>query len=295
MNLERGLFELIARMHMFIAATDPTPGRPLRSALWAGLGIWLAYGVWTYVAVLPDVPPGGQGRMAVLKLIRTATGFGVGLALVTGLWRLRQSRVRGVPLGVVATAAIVTAGYLWLGLYQGLSAPLRSPTFFPIVWSSLPRAGLDHVFVLVAWGGLALWWMDRRGDSGEAAAEVDVDATPTHPEVPLQPDDHIYLRLDDEMALLRVGDITAILAEGDYTSVWRQSAPAALSDRTMKRWNATLPPRLFARVHRSAIVNLSRVERLEERANGGQLIHLTGGRHVPMSRRYEARLKETLG
>lgn len=272
-----------------------------------GLAVWVMYGLWTYLAVLPDVPSDGLGRMAALKLIRTATGCAMGLALVGLLLVVRRTEARAATLGAIGAVAVVSAGYLWLGLYQGLSAPLRSPTFFPVSWSSLPRAGLDHVFVLLAWGGLAFWWIERSLPDGSgvhephappeplAKATLDRPKMAGSAEPHLRADDHIYLRLDDEMVLLQVHDITAILAEGDYTTVVRDGCADALSDRSMKRWEATLPPRRFARVHRSAIVNLACVQQLEERPSGGQLLHLAGGRRVPMSRRYEARLKTTLG
>jgi hypothetical protein len=265
------------------------------------LSVWAIYGAWTYASVLPAVPTGEWGRMGLLKVIRTATGLGVGLVLVAALRTAFRSDVRRVPLAAFAAVSIVAAGYLWLALYQGLTLPFRSPDFFPVDVSALPRVGLDHVFVLLAWSAAAIWWLDGRGveRAGAAARQAEGESSSNKAvadtrEGPLGLDDHLYLRLDNAMVLLRVGDIEAVLAEGDYTAVVRADASVALSDRSMKLWETSLPPRSFARVHRSAIVSLARVDRVEDRANGGKLLHLTSGRRVPMSRRYEARLKEAL-
>ncbi len=263
---------------------------------------WLVYGVGTFLAVLPEVSPGGYDRMAALKLIRTSTGFAVAAGLLAAYARLRPFRAGVTAALVTALLFSMAGGYLWLGLYYGLTTTLRGPDFFPMEPSELPRTGIDHTVVLLAWSATALWWLRSRKtaavSTAGAASPGKQGATPeeTGPEPErLEPRDHVYLRLDDSMELLQVSEILAILADGDYTTLVRDGGRNGLSDRSMKAWEAALPERNFARIHRSVIVNLSRVERLEDRPGGGKWVHLEGGRRVRMSRRYEARLRERLG
>jgi two-component system LytT family response regulator len=50
----------------------------------------------------------------------------------------------------------------------------------------------------------------------------------------------------------------------------------------------------FCRVHRSAIVNLERVRRLENGEDGGVDVVLTTGARLSVSRRYRRELQESL-
>ncbi len=271
---------------------------------------WFLYGLGTYLAVLPQVPPGGYDRMAVLKLVRTGVGFGIGVLLILVLRHVRRSHGNSGAIGVIMAFMVVVAGYGWLALYHGLTAGLRGPEFFPLDPATLPRLGINYVVVLLAWTvGVNMWvgWegegvprvegMDSGGDVAvpdTGSLSGDVDAGPLAERKRLDVDDHVYLRLDSSMELLRVSDIHAILADGDYTTVVRDGEGDGLSDRSMREWEAALPTRAFARIHRSVIVNLASIARMEDRPNGGKRVFLRGGRSVSMSRRYESLLRKQL-
>ena len=65
-----------------------------------------------------------------------------------------------------------------------------------------------------------------------------------------------------------------------------------MSPRPLEQWEA-YPPASFARVHRTAIVNLDRVERVERVGDDCfRVILRGGGEPVPMSRRHAARLRQ---
>ena len=62
----------------------------------------------------------------------------------------------------------------------------------------------------------------------------------------------------------------------------------------MKEWDDRLPEN-FCRIHRSSIINLEYVERLEEWFNYSYQVYLRGIKEpFVMSRRYAAKLKENL-
>ena len=113
----------------------------------------------------------------------------------------------------------------------------------------------------------------------------------------LTTDDRLFLRLDGARAFIRVGDIVAIQAAGDESLVrlaGRQAA--ARTSRSLAQWEARLPERSFARVHRSVIVNLEYVTRVDEWSHASYLVHLRGvPEPVPMSRRYGIRVRDRLG
>ena len=109
--------------------------------------------------------------------------------------------------------------------------------------------------------------------------------------------DRVFLRLGQERAFVRVRDIVAIEAEGDGSTLLLAPQLARKpSARSLREWEQRLPDRHFVRIHRSTIVNLEYVERLEASSHASQRVYLRG---VPgpltMSRRFAARLRERFG
>jgi two-component system LytT family response regulator len=117
------------------------------------------------------------------------------------------------------------------------------------------------------------------------------------PPRPLAVEDRLFLRLDGARAFIRVGDIVAIHAAGDESLVHLAGRTAAArTPRSLAQWEARLPERSFARVHRSAIVNLEYVTRVDEWSHASYLVHLRGlPEPVRMSRRYGMRVRDRLG
>ncbi len=110
-------------------------------------------------------------------------------------------------------------------------------------------------------------------------------------------EDRLFLRFGEERAFVRVRDIAAIEAEGDGSTLLLAPQLARKpSAKSLREWEQRLPDRQFVRIHRSTIVNLEYVERLEPWPQGGQRVYLRGLREpLTMSRRFGARLRERFG
>ena len=68
-----------------------------------------------------------------------------------------------------------------------------------------------------------------------------------------------------------------------------------LKQQTIANLEATLDPARFVRIHRSAIVNLERVARIEPYGKESRLAILADGTRLPVSRPGYARLLEAMG
>jgi len=67
-----------------------------------------------------------------------------------------------------------------------------------------------------------------------------------------------------------------------------------LKQQTNSRLDAGLDPKCFLRIHRSCIVNLERVSRLEPYTKDSHVVTLTDGTRLPVSRTGYARLRALL-
>ncbi|MEM6991597.1 MAG: LytTR family DNA-binding domain-containing protein [Myxococcota bacterium] len=106
--------------------------------------------------------------------------------------------------------------------------------------------------------------------------------------------DRVCIGTDDGLRFVDVTTVLAIRAAGDYTEVYLADGSAPLTRLTMTQWEGRLPAHTFSRVHRSAIIQLAVVDRLQRRT-GGALAHLRGlAEPVPVSRRVLTRVAATL-
>jgi two-component system LytT family response regulator len=109
-------------------------------------------------------------------------------------------------------------------------------------------------------------------------------------------DDRLFLMLGRHFKFLKVNTILNISAAGDYSEVLTSDGSKGLTLKSMKEWETRLPAQQFIRIHRSTIINLEFVEKVEEWFNYSFRVFLKGVQepHV-ISRRYATKLKEKLG
>jgi two-component system LytT family response regulator len=97
-----------------------------------------------------------------------------------------------------------------------------------------------------------------------------------------------------EVLFLKIAEIDWIEAADYYVSL-HVGAQAHLLRRSMAEVQEELQAARFCRVHRSAIVNLERVRRMESGEDGGAEVVLTTGGRVGVSRRYRRELEKRMG
>lgn len=125
-----------------------------------------------------------------------------------------------------------------------------------------------------------------------AAASSPDAAEPPPSTAPLQLDDHLFLSEGRAARFVRVRAIVCIRGAGDYSELVLAEGKQLLSPRPLKEWEARLPAQSFARVHRTAIVNLEHVDRVERVSEQTFHVKLRGlAEPVPLSRRHAARLR----
>lgn len=113
---------------------------------------------------------------------------------------------------------------------------------------------------------------------------------------PLEFDDRLFIQTSARSFFIKISSISHILAAGDYTEVFTCERQKFLVEKPLSEWEARLPEKHFVRIHRSCIVNLECVERVESWFNRSFQIYLKDSREpLAVSRRYAAKLKEKFG
>ena len=109
-------------------------------------------------------------------------------------------------------------------------------------------------------------------------------------------EDRLFFTLGTQLRFLEVKRIVAISSAGDYSDVLTCDGQKSLALKSMKEWERRLPEKYFIRIHRSTIINMAYIDRLEEWFNYSYRVYMKGV-EAPfiMSRRYAAKLKARMG
>jgi two-component system, LytTR family, response regulator len=104
----------------------------------------------------------------------------------------------------------------------------------------------------------------------------------------------IAIKAGDEYVVTPLADVDWIEADGNYVKVWVNKRARLMTKTLMTLEREVLDPEIFVRVHRSAIVNTSRIASVEASHHGDMTLVLRDGSHVPCSRRYRERLERRI-
>jgi two-component system LytT family response regulator len=105
--------------------------------------------------------------------------------------------------------------------------------------------------------------------------------------------ERIVVKDGSRVHVIPVGKLDFAEAQDDYVSL-RSEKKNYLKQQTISSLEASLNPARFVRVHRSFIVNLERIAKIEPYTKDARLAMLADGSQVPVSRAGYARLKELL-
>lgn len=119
---------------------------------------------------------------------------------------------------------------------------------------------------------------------------------PAAPQMPALPgqDERIVVKTGTKIRIIPVQDIWYLKADDDYVSIYTPDG-RYLKSKTLQHFESSLPAREFVRVHRSYLVHVNQVSRIEPYEKDSHIAVLQCGDRVPVSRSGYAKLKEVLG
>lgn len=102
-----------------------------------------------------------------------------------------------------------------------------------------------------------------------------------------------FIRNGDDAVPVDIRSIVSIAGADDYAEI-RMMDGQHLARMTLAKFEKLLDPTYFVRVHRSRIINLDHVARIEPAGSGRLLVHMANGEAIGASRSGSVALKERI-
>ncbi len=111
----------------------------------------------------------------------------------------------------------------------------------------------------------------------------------------LDKDGYIALKQNGEPKILKIESITCITAFTDYSNVFISDGSKIVVRRLLKEWEKLLPGNIFLRIHRSTIININAISKIEKWFNNSLSVHLKKiDQRFIISRRQSVKFKSHL-
>jgi two-component system LytT family response regulator len=106
--------------------------------------------------------------------------------------------------------------------------------------------------------------------------------------------ERIVVKTGTKVKIIPVQDVQYLEADDDYVSIHTQEG-SFLKNKTMGFFEQTLDPRHFVRVHRSYILAVQQITRIDPYEKDAHLAILKSGAKIPVSKTGYVKLKSVLG
>lgn len=197
--------------------------------------------------------------------------------------------LHGFGMPVAIQFFLFVAG--WLG-FEYASLYLIFPSLAQQLCSFQPAISLGiRLFLASLYGCIFMLWKARFNQEEAPALTAPIAPIPTPPAV--EPIDRITVRTGNGIKVIGITQLLYIKSEGDYIALVTAEG-RWLKEQTMKSIQESLPSRQFVRIHRSFLVNVEAISRIE-RYGEQQLVALRNGDSIRISASGYKALREALG
>lgn len=105
--------------------------------------------------------------------------------------------------------------------------------------------------------------------------------------------EHVLLKVRGNPRFVKISSIVFVVADEKYTRVHLDSGEKLIISKSLKNWEESLPPGKFVRTHRSTIINIEHIAKVEKWFNRSYKIKLINSdEELFISRRYYSKLKD---
>lgn len=186
-----------------------------------------------------------------------------------------------VPFSIAHTVGMAGLRLLWF------SAILGTAYTFPLTADRLAYEFAKDIvsYGMLSAGVLALRYLfDRTSQRADAVAQPEVPAPPS----PLS--ERFAVRKRGREIMVEMADIDWVEASGNY-AVLHVGGETLEIRSSLSKLEGELDPKRFVRVHKSYLVNVTRITEVTPWVSGDWRIRLQDGAEVNLSRRYRQRFE----
>lgn len=133
-------------------------------------------------------------------------------------------------------------------------------------------------------------WRERHLPVQQAATRELLQQHTSQPEE----QQRVVVKSGNSIRIVPVPEIKYVEAFDDYVKI-HTAEGEFLKKKTMAHFEQQLPATLFVRVHRSFLINIQEITRIEPMAKEQYVALLKDGTHIPLSKTGYPKLKEVLG
>jgi len=192
-------------------------------------------------------------------------------------------------------------GFLIMAIWSGLSVAVLylimgseqmpeiiNVLFTKMIIGSLLYAGIVQFFNALLDSSKTTETIDEEADEPEINDKAETEADE------LEKLERVVVKSGQKLNVITVPEIVYFQAEGDYVRIVADTGKF-LKEDTIKYFQARLPENQFVRVHRSYLVNISKILRVELYEKQNQQLTLSNGDKLKISASGYKRLREVLG
>jgi two-component system, LytTR family, response regulator len=133
-------------------------------------------------------------------------------------------------------------------------------------------------------------WNDKKNTSSEKNIQTLLENTTKQPDEK----NRIVVKNGSDIRIVPMADVMYIEAYDDYVKIFTKDT-YYLKKKTMNYYEQVLDSSHFFRTHRSFIINLQELTKIEPLEKNTYVVLLKNGKRIPLSRTGYSKLKETLG
>ena len=241
--------------------------------------LWVVYAV-IQALLLRSIAIVPEWIVWIDGFIHAAVFAGVGLVLWNvlkfgnfGALTLYQRLVNQIALAILSLGVWLSAGYGIIYLIAGEQITIKFIQLLPV------RGLLIYIIILLYFRNTIL--IDSDSDKSLETAMIP-EIKPTEMRSESEIIERIAVKSGTKIHVVLVSEILYLQADGDYVQIFTSNGKY-LKEQTMKFFEEHLPENQFVRVHRSVIVNVEMISRIELYEKQNQLLTLKNGQQIKTS------------
>lgn len=180
---------------------------------------------------------------------------------------------------------------VWLGVSYGLFYLIYGARESAVVESTLWIKGVFGSLLYLSL--IQFFYYQNCKQEFVNQEEVNLDESNVENVTQTQMLERIAVKSGQKIHVVLVSDVLYLQAEGDYVKIHTEKGKY-LKEETMKYFQENLPSAQFVRVHRSFIVNVAMIQRIDVYEKQNQLVTLKNGEKIKASIAGYKQLKSTL-